>query len=186
MMEQARAPAKHHRVQRGQLCSELAQKGDQCCVHLVRSLLVDPVASAFDQHLAPQARHGLRQLGQRGFAHRAANDRVARSRDEQRRLTNERGQTWVRSWSPDGKKIAASVFREGRWGLRWIDASSGATGVITAPSGPNTYVRYPEWSPQGDLVVYERGELRGNVWMLRLNAPRPVQTIATETRRAQP
>ena len=92
-----------------------------------------------------------------------------------RRLTNERGQTWVRSWSPDGTKIAAAVFRDGRWGLRWIDASSGVTGVITAPSGPNTYVRYPEWSPRGDLVVYERGELRGNVWMLRLNAPRPVQ-----------
>ena len=87
-----------------------------------------------------------------------------------RRLTKERGQTWVRSWSPDGKKIAAAVFREGRWDLRWVDASSGATGVITAAGPPNTYVRYPEWSPRGDVVVYERGELRGNVWMLRLTA----------------
>jgi Tol biopolymer transport system component/DNA-binding winged helix-turn-helix (wHTH) protein len=84
------------------------------------------------------------------------------------RLTNERGQTWIRSWSPDGRKIAAAVFRDGRWDLRWIDAHSGATGVITAPSAPNLYVRYPEWSPRGDAVVYERGELRGNVWMLRL------------------
>jgi hypothetical protein len=32
-------------------------------------------------------------------------------------------------------------------------------------------VRYPAWSPAGNLVVYERGELRGNVWMLRLPAP---------------
>lgn len=85
-----------------------------------------------------------------------------------RRLTSERGQTWVRSWSPDGRKIAAAMFRNGRWALRWIDAESGATGVITPPSAPNTYVRYPEWSPRGDMVVYERGELRGNVWMLRL------------------
>ena len=84
------------------------------------------------------------------------------------RLTNERGQTWVRSWSPDGKKIAAALFRHGRWDLRWIDADNGATGVIAAPSAPNIYVRYPEWSPRGDTVVYERGELRGNVWMLRL------------------
>ncbi len=85
-----------------------------------------------------------------------------------RRLTNERGQTWVRSWSPDGKKIAAALFRNGRWDLRWIDAADGAMGVITAPSAPNVYVRYPEWSPRGDTIVYERGELRGNVWMLRL------------------
>ena len=84
-----------------------------------------------------------------------------------RRLTNERGQTWVRSWSPDSTKIAAALFRNGRWDLRWIDASSGETGVITTPSAPNVYVRYPEWSPRGDTVVYERGELRGNVWMLR-------------------
>jgi len=85
-----------------------------------------------------------------------------------RLLTSERGQTWVRSWSPDSKKIAAAVFREGRWDLRWIDATTGAMGVITPSSAPNVYVRYPEWSPRGDLVVYERGELRGNVWMLRL------------------
>jgi Tol biopolymer transport system component/DNA-binding winged helix-turn-helix (wHTH) protein len=85
-----------------------------------------------------------------------------------RQLTNERGQTWIRSWSPDGKRIAAAVFRRGLWDLRWIDAESGAMGVITAPAPPRVYMRYPEWSPRGDLVVFERGELRGNVWMLRL------------------
>ena len=90
-----------------------------------------------------------------------------------RRLTSEGGQTWVRSWSPDGKKIAAAVFREGRWHLRWIDAGSGAMGVITAATAANTYMRYPEWSPRGDLIVYERGELRGNVWMLRLGKRAP-------------
>jgi Tol biopolymer transport system component len=31
-----------------------------------------------------------------------------------RQLRSERGQTWVRSWSPDGSKIAAAVFRNGR------------------------------------------------------------------------
>jgi Tol biopolymer transport system component/DNA-binding winged helix-turn-helix (wHTH) protein len=85
-----------------------------------------------------------------------------------RQLTNERGQTWVRSWSPDGKKIAAAVFRSGRWDLQWIDAATGATGEISASVPPNAYVRYPEWSPRGDVVVYERGELRGNIWMVRL------------------
>jgi TolB protein len=103
-----------------------------------------------------------------------------------RRLTSETGQTWVRSWSPDGQKIAAAVFRQGRWDLRWVDATSGAMGLITAAAAPNTYVRYPEWSPRGDVVVYERGELRGNVWMLRLGRPAPVQKATTGTRDAQP
>ena len=31
------------------------------------------------------------------------------------------------------------------------------------------YMRYPEWSPRGDLVVFERGELRGNIWSLKLH-----------------
>ena len=88
-----------------------------------------------------------------------------------RQLTHERGQTWVRSWSPDSRKIAAALFRNGRWDLRWIDANSGETGVITGPSAPNVYVRYPEWSPRGDTIVFERGELRGNVWRLRPGRP---------------
>jgi len=87
---------------------------------------------------------------------------------ELRRLTNSRGQTWVRSWSPDGKKIAAAMFRNGQWDVRWIDAATGATGIITPPVSPHVYVRYPAWSMKNDLVVYERGELRGNVWTLRL------------------
>jgi hypothetical protein len=35
----------------------------------------------------------------------------------------------------------------------------------------NVYVRYPDWSPRGDLVVFERGEMRGNIWRLTLPAP---------------
>ena len=85
-----------------------------------------------------------------------------------RQLTSGRGQTWVRSWSPDGRKIAAAAFHDGRWRLQWIDAASGATAPIGPPSPANVYVRYPDWSPRGDVVVYERGELHGNIWMLRL------------------
>jgi TolB protein len=83
-----------------------------------------------------------------------------------RQLTNERGQTWVRSWSPDGKKIAAAVLREGTWHLQWIDAETGATGTMMPPQPPRVYLRYPKWSPRRDVVVFERGELRGNIWTL--------------------
>ena len=83
-----------------------------------------------------------------------------------RTLSKERGQTWVSSWSPDGKKVAAAVLRDGTWSLRWIAVTDGSQGIITPPGPPHLYVRYPEWSPRGDVVVFERGELRGNIWTL--------------------
>ena len=83
-----------------------------------------------------------------------------------RKLTSEPGQTWVRSWSPDSRKIAYAALRDGLWSLRWIDVTTGHTGITVPPAPPHIYVRYPDWSPRGDLVVYERGELRGNIWML--------------------
>jgi Tol biopolymer transport system component/DNA-binding winged helix-turn-helix (wHTH) protein len=83
-------------------------------------------------------------------------------------LTRQRGQTWVWGWSPDGTKVAAAAFRDGRWSLRSIDAETGAMGVIAAPVDPRVYVRYPSWSSRGDVIVYEHGELRGNIWTLPL------------------
>jgi Tol biopolymer transport system component len=85
-----------------------------------------------------------------------------------RRLTRDRGQTWPRSWSPDGRRIAAAVLRNGLWSLRWIDAGTGEQGALTPPAPAGAYVRYPEWSPLGDVVLFERAEMRGNIWTLNL------------------
>ncbi len=83
-----------------------------------------------------------------------------------KRLTEERGQTWVRSWSPDGRKIAVAALRDSQWSLRWIDVRTAEQGEITSPGPPNVYVRYPAWSSRNDVVVFERGELHGNIWMV--------------------
>ena len=83
-------------------------------------------------------------------------------------LTRDRGQTWVRSWSPDGSKVVVAALREGVWDVRWIDVTTGEQKVITPAGPPHVYFRYPEWSPRGDLVVFERGELKGNVWMMEV------------------
>ena len=88
-----------------------------------------------------------------------------------KQLTFERGQTWVRSWSPDGRTIAAATLRDGVWALSAIDAETGQRRDIAPPTPPRVYVRYPEWSPKNDAIVFERGELRGNIWILPL-APR--------------
>jgi len=85
-----------------------------------------------------------------------------------RQVTDERGQTWVRSWSPDGTKVAVAALRGGAWSLRWVEVATGRQGVITPPGPPHVYVRYPEWSRRNDVVVYERGDLRGNIWTLAL------------------
>ena len=46
-----------------------------------------------------------------------------------RQLSHARGQTWVRSWSPDGKKMAVAAQRDGVWSLRWIDVQT-AKGIV--------------------------------------------------------
>jgi Tol biopolymer transport system component len=28
------------------------------------------------------------------------------------------------------------------------------------------FVRYPDWSARGDLMVFERAEMTGNIWLL--------------------
>ena len=84
-------------------------------------------------------------------------------------LTNERGHTWVRGWSPDSRKITVAAFHDGRWSLRWIDAQTGAARTIVPDAPVHVYLRYPEWSSRGDVVVFERGEVQGNIWSIRLH-----------------
>jgi len=83
-----------------------------------------------------------------------------------RRLTYASGQTWVRSWSPDGRRLAAAVLRDGQWSLRVLDVNSGREQMMTPPGPPRAFVRYPDWSARGDLVVFERSEMTGNIWLL--------------------
>ena len=88
-----------------------------------------------------------------------------------RMLTDERGQTWVRSWSPDGGRVAAAVLRDGLWSLRAIDAATRRQWQIYSPGSPRVYVRYPDWSRAGGVVVFERGEMRANIWSMPLDHP---------------
>jgi Tol biopolymer transport system component len=114
---------------------------------------------------APDERRVAVEIKQGSSTHAAVID-VATGIMQQ--LTHERGQTWVRSWSPDSRKVAMAALRDGRWSLSWIDVESGQREVITPPLPPHIYARYPEWAQRGNVVLFERGELRGNIWTLGL------------------
>jgi Tol biopolymer transport system component len=75
----------------------------------------------------------------------------------------------VRSWSPDGRRLALAIMRDARWSVRWLDAATGAEGTLTPPYPPGVYVRYPEWSPKSDRIVFERGVTRGNIWTIAID-----------------
>ena len=58
--------------------------------------------------------------------------------------------------------------REGVWSLRAIDVATRRQSEIYSPGSPCVYVRYPDWSRSGDVVVFERGDMRANIWSLAI------------------
>jgi Tol biopolymer transport system component/DNA-binding winged helix-turn-helix (wHTH) protein len=94
---------------------------------------------------------------------------VSSSGGEPRPLTSGPGAYWPYGWSPDGTRIACAVLQRGVWNLWWISLQDGSRHQLTDYRSPSRYVRYPAWSPAGDLLVYESGEIRGNIWAVRLS-----------------
>ncbi len=83
-------------------------------------------------------------------------------------LTFERGQSWPYSWSPHGDKVAFAALRDGIWNVFWVSLGSKAVEQVTHYTKLNSYVRYPDWSPVDDRIVYEYSEIVGNIWMMEL------------------
>ncbi len=69
-------------------------------------------------------------------------------------------------WSPDGKRIAASVQRDGRWWTFVVDAATGESHPVDPGDGANRYA--PAWTADRKLVVVSE---RGGVANLELLDP---------------
>ena len=84
-------------------------------------------------------------------------------------LTFEPGKRSQPMWSPDRTRIVFAAQRGGFWNLWWVPRAGGQERQLTdLPRKFNVYLRYPDWSPQGDQIVFEFGEVRGDLWILDL------------------
>jgi eukaryotic-like serine/threonine-protein kinase len=91
---------------------------------------------------------------------------VPREGGEPRQVTFAPGLNWPYSFSPGGDRIAFAAYRDGFWEIRTISLSTGKEEQLTHLERLHAYVRYPEWSPKGDRIVYEYAETSGNIWLV--------------------
>lgn len=82
-------------------------------------------------------------------------------------LTSE-GESFVYSWSPDGGKLAFAGERNGIWNIYWVSRMTKEQKQLTNYTKLNAFVRYPDWSPRGNQIVYEYAETTGNIWLMEL------------------
>ena len=81
-----------------------------------------------------------------------------------RELTAERGAHWPGGWSLDGSRVLFTARRAGRWSVRWVDVASGKEELIAGNDSQNVFYRDPIWLP--DRIVYERGEVEADLWLI--------------------
>ena len=85
-------------------------------------------------------------------------------------LTTERGQHWPHSWAPDNDRIAFAGQRDGVWNVYTISRRTRAITQITFFTSAAGYVRYPQFSPTGTEIAFERAIETATVWAMPLPA----------------
>lgn len=83
-------------------------------------------------------------------------------------LTFGRGGNWPYSWSPDGDKIAFAGSRNGVWNIWWVSRTTQKMKQLTNNTRAGVVMRFPDWSPLGNQIVYEQCELAGNINVIYL------------------
>jgi Tol biopolymer transport system component len=80
-------------------------------------------------------------------------------------------------YSPDGKKILFTSDRSGSENLWWIDLATKDTLQVTKEKNQN----FPSaaWTPDGDYIVYSKGKLDVQLYMVHKNGGGGVQLIST-------
>jgi len=83
-------------------------------------------------------------------------------------------------WSPDGKKILFSSDRSGAENIWWIDLEKKDTFQVTKDKDQN----FPSagWTPDGDYIVYSKGKMQVQLYLVHKNGGAGEQLIATPAR----
>ena len=75
------------------------------------------------------------------------------------------------SWDPQGHQIAYDTYKDGRFQLRVTDITGKKDRTLTDGRGGFYKDRTPEWSPQGDKILFERHDRvvpRSDLWTIDL------------------
>jgi Tol biopolymer transport system component/imidazolonepropionase-like amidohydrolase len=80
-------------------------------------------------------------------------------------------------WSPDGKKILFSSDRSGAENIWWIDLEKKDTFQVTKERDQN----FPSaaWTPDGDYIVYSKGKMQVQLYLVHKNGGGGTQLIST-------
>lgn len=65
-----------------------------------------------------------------------------------------------------GAVYARSMNLIPRYQKNWVSRRDRSEKQLTHYERLTHYVRYPTWSPTGNSMVYEYGEITGNIWTL--------------------
>jgi len=96
-------------------------------------------------------------------------------------LTDEPGITLATAWSPDSSKIVYAGYRQGVSNLYWVSRNTPReVRRLTNFRSSAAWVRTPVWSPKGSRIVYERMEVRGNIFVLDLVAREKATRLMTK------
>ena len=86
-----------------------------------------------------------------------------------RRVSPADGQFWPGAFSPDGRRIALSTLGDrGVWNIETLDPITGARTPVITEIDPEVTTRYPSWSPRGNLIAYDRTDVRGTLYLVEL------------------
>lgn len=82
-------------------------------------------------------------------------------------------------WSPDGKKVLFSSDRSGAENIWWIDLEKKDTFQVTKERDQN----FPSatWTPDGDYIVYSKGKMQVQLYLVHKNGGAGTQLISTPT-----